>query len=177
MTSAQDAMTTWVGTLSRAGVVPAREAEAGEAVAAFVVGVDRLEELRRFFAAAQPAEVARERRGAVEVCIAMAHSDRDVHTEERHILKELVGTAGLSADVQDELVMEVHEPTPLDGIEDRLTHPVLRELMLALAWELALADGRVDDAEAKFFSELASRLDVSEARAQEIQDALSEKIA
>ena len=48
--------------------------------------------------------------------------------------------------------------------------------MLALSWELALADGRVDDAEASLYRALAAELSVSEARAAEIRDAVGERI-
>ena len=170
-------MTTWMGALSRSGVLPSTDAaRAGEAVAAYVVGEERMQDLRSFFEKAEPAEKTRERRAAVRACIAMAQSDRDVHPEERHLLRSLVANSGLDADTQDELVMLVHEPESLDGLEDELTHPVLRELMLALVWELALADGRVDDSETDFYRALAAQLDVDSARAQEISDAVAERL-
>ncbi len=171
-------MTTWVGALSSSGVFEGDDgdAEAGEAVAAYVVGEDRVEELRTFFAEAAPDDVARERRAAVEAVIGMAQSDRDVHPEERHLLSRLVARSGLDEDTQDELVMRVHEPEPVVKLGDRLTHPVLRELMLALAWELALADGRIDDAETTFYRDLSKQLEVAPARAKEIADAVAERL-
>ena len=77
----------------------------------------------------------------------------------------------------DELVRSVHEPPPIDGIEHRLTSPVLRELMLALAWELALVDGRIEPAESELYSDLAKRLGVPNDRAEAIRGAVSEKIS
>ncbi len=177
MTAAQRAMTTWMGALSKSGVLPLTDAEAGEAVAAYVVGEDRMAELRAFFETADPADSARQRRAAVRACIAMAQSDRDVHPEERHLLRSLVAHSGLDADTQDELVMLVHEPEGLEGLEDELTHPVLRELMLALVWELALADGRVDDSETAFYRALAAQLEVDAERAAEIADSVAERLA
>ncbi|HJL20249.1 MAG TPA: DUF533 domain-containing protein [Sandaracinaceae bacterium LLY-WYZ-13_1] len=170
-------MTTWIGTLARTGVVDAAEAAAGEAVAAFVVGPERLDEVRAWLVeTAEPSTAVRERRAAVEVCIAMAHADRRLHPEESHLLSRLVAASGLDEDTQDALVQAVHEPPTLDHVEARLTHPVLRELILALAWELALADGRVDDAEGRFFDRLARRLDVAPERAEEIRAAVDQRI-
>lgn len=178
MTAAQRAMTTWVGALASGGVLqdPTEDEAAGAAVAAYVVGEDRLAELRAYFAEVGEQAASGERRAAVEAVIAMAQSDRDVHPEERHILRELVGKSGLDADAQDELVMLVHEPRGTSGLEDRLTHPVLRELILALAWELALADGRIDEAETEYYASLATQLGVTAERATEISEAVGERL-
>ena len=61
----------------------------------------------------------------------MMHADRQIDPEEVALIREIIGRSGLSDDEQDELVAESHEPPSLDGIEERLTHPVLRELLLA----------------------------------------------
>ncbi|MBX3271444.1 MAG: TerB family tellurite resistance protein [Sandaracinaceae bacterium] len=177
MNAAQKAMTTWVGALSSSGVLePTEDADAGAAVAAYVVGEERLEELRTFFRHASAEAVARERRAAVEAVIAMAQADRDVHPEESHLLSRLVARSGLDEDTQDELVMRVHQPREVEDLGDRLTHPVLRELILALAWELALADGRVDQAESELYADLARQLEVRPARAKEIAAAVDERV-
>lgn len=179
MTSAaQRAMTTWLGALARGGVVGIDEAEAaaGEAVAAFVVGDDRLSELRDWLREADAEAADRERRAAIEACIWMAHADRTLHPEESHLLSRLVAQSGLDEDAQDALVAAVHEPPPIEGLEERLTHPVLRELILALAWELALADGRVDSAEERFYRALARRLRVPDDRAGEVREAVDQRV-
>ena len=68
MMQATSAMSTWIGTLARSGVVSGEEA-AGLAVAAYVVGEERLDALRAWFAE-QSADVAvREKRAAIEICI------------------------------------------------------------------------------------------------------------
>jgi tellurite resistance protein len=171
------AMMTWVGALAKGGVAADPDTVAGEAVAAFVVGEAALASLRTFLAEADEATARRERRAAVEVCIWMAHADRVIDPEERHLLRQLVGASRLDPDTQDELVEAVHVPPPIDGVEERLTHPVLRELMLALAWELALSDGRVDQAEEDLFDGLAKRLDVKRARARELREAMTAQIS
>ncbi len=114
----------------------------------------------------------RERRAAIEVCIWMANADRELDGDEAGLLKTLIDKSGLDDDTKDALVSEVHDPPSLADLEERLTHPVLRELLLFLAWELANADGTVARAEAAFFTGLAKRLGVSDARAKEIQAAV-----
>src|SRR5688572_12855173 len=137
------AMATWLGTLSRGGVVSEEHAKAGVAVAAYVVGEARLEELKRWLAEQPRETVEREQRAAIEVCIWMAHADRDVDAEERWMLKEIIDASSFDEDARDALITQSQEPPSLKGVERRLTHPVLRELLLALAWELAVADGRI----------------------------------
>lgn len=166
-------MSSWLGSLARSGVI---EGEGDDAVAAFVVGKERVVELRGWLGA-QPEEVRlRERRAALEVCIWMANVDRNLDPEEAAMLRELIGRSGLSDDVQDELVAASHDPPSLADLEARLTHPVLRELLMALAWELASADGRIDRSEKDFFIGLGKRLSISPTRASEIQRAIAERV-
>jgi uncharacterized membrane protein YebE (DUF533 family) len=174
--AATEAMATWLGLLARGGVLD-EAAEAGEAVAMYVVGEERVRELSAWFAEQTSDRVRSERRAAIELCIWMAHADRSIDPEERFLLRQLVAASGLDDDTQDELVESVHTPPPIDGIEERLTSPVLRELMLALAWELAMVDGRVSDEETALYADLAKRLAVSTERAAQIRAAVSEKIS
>jgi hypothetical protein len=183
MTDSRLAMATWLGTLAKGGVLGdaqgdanAPHREAGDAVAAFVVGDEALATLRRWWKAQPPEVVAREKRGAIEICIWMANADRRLDPEEAHMLRAVVLESGLDEDTQDELVAAIHDPPSLAGIEERLTHPVLRELLLALAWELASADGQIDLRERDFHVGLAKRLGVPEARAREIRDAIGAEI-
>lgn len=172
-------MTTWVGTLARGGVIESPEGDvaAGHDLAAYVVGEDRLDELRAFFDRASEDVAARERRAAVEACILMAHADREVQPEERELLHDIVAASGLRPEDLTELTAWVNEPGSIDGIELRLTQPVLRELILALSWELALADERVDPAERTFFDQLAARLSVPRDRANAVREAIAERIS
>lgn len=173
-TAAQRAMTGWLGSLGKSGVI---EGEAdGDAVAAFVVGQEQLGELRHFLTTVPRDVRDRERRAAIEVCIWMVHADRKMDPEEANLLRSIIDASGLSEDVQDELVAATHEPPSLEGLETRLTHPVLRELLLALSWEIAAADGNVARAERDFYTGLSKRLGVSAARAAEIQRSIAERI-
>lgn len=173
-TAAQRAMAGWLGSLGKGGVIDGKTAD--DAVAAFVVGESALGELREYLGSATREVRDRERRAAIEVCIWMVHADRKIDPEEAHLLRAIIGASGLSDEVQDELVQATHEPPSLADIETRLTHPVLRELLLALAWELAAVDGQVARAERDFYTGLSKRLDVSAARAAEIQRAIGERL-
>ena len=62
-------------------------------------------------------------------------------------------------------------------MEDRLTHEVLRELMLALCWEMASADGEVASQEEAFHTGLAKRLGVSDERAGELRADLTRRVS
>ena len=164
-----------MGALARGGVIEA-ETDVLDPVAALVVGSDRLAELETWFRTQPPEIRARERRAAIEVCIWMANADRTLDPTEAEMLRGLIGSSGLPDEVQDELVSATHDPPSLVELETRLTHPILRELMLALAWEMASADGTIARSESAFFAGLAKRLEVSAARTAEIQRAIAERI-
>jgi uncharacterized tellurite resistance protein B-like protein len=171
------AMTGWLGTLGRSGLIDHDgSAGTGQAVASYVVGEEAIASLRSFFDKAPPEVRDREKRAAIEVCIWMVHADRQVDPEEVNLLREIIGRSGLSEDVQDELVSESHEPPSLADLEERLTHPVLRELLLALSWELATSDGSVAKSERDFYTGLSKRLGISAERAAEIQRAIADHV-
>ena len=141
-------------------------------MAAKAVGIEELKTLRDWMRTADPKEVVRERCGAIEACIAMAHADREISADERLFLSRLVGHSLLNEDTQDDLVSAVHEPPSLQHIEEKITRPALRELIIALAWELANAYGVLDKRENDFHIGLAKRLSVTSDRATEIRNAV-----
>ena len=176
MDESQRAMATWIGTLSRGGIIRDAREEAGVAVAAFVVGEDALSALREWFNEQEPEIRAREQRAAVEVCIWMAHADREVVHEEAELLRAIVLGCELGEDQRRALLDSVAEPPPLSDIAERLTHPALRELMLALGWELACVDGRIDPMEIELHAGLAKRLGVSAERSSEIRASIEQQV-
>ena len=177
MSDSQTAMTTWIGTLAHGGILQSPLEEAGVTVAAYVVGEEKLGELREWMLKQSPETLAAQRVAAVEICIWMANADRNLDPEEAHLLKEIISRSELDEDTQDELVAAVHEPPSLEGIEDRIGHPVLKELLLALSWELAHADGTVAPSEEAFLTGLAKRLGVSPERSRELHGAITERIS
>lgn len=168
-------MATWLGALRKSGVLDEGEA-AGEAVASYVLGPERLDALRAWFSGAAASDADRERRAAVEACVLMAHADREVQAEERALLLEIVQHSGLPETEREALLSLLDEPGPVDGLAERLTQPILRELILALAWELALADERVDPSERVFFDKLAWELKIPAGRAEAIREAVGEQL-
>lgn len=170
-------MSTWVGALARSGIVSGAVENAGVALATYVVGESRVEQLRAWLSSQPPEVVVREKRAAIEVCIWMANADRKLDPEEAYFLRTIIGESGLDDDTVDELVQAVHDMPSLDGIEERLTHVVLRELMLALAWDLATSDGSVDRLEEAFHVGLAKRLGIDSARATELRDAVTQRVS
>lgn len=173
VTEARNVMSSWLGPLASGGVI---DGPAEDALAAFVVGEDRVAALRAWLAEQSEEVRLRERRAAIEVCIWMAHVDRHVDPEEAAMLRQLIDRSGMSDDDKDALVEATHEPPSLTTLEERLTHPVLRELLLALAWELASADGHIDRRERDFYSGIGKRLEIPPARAAEIQRAIAERV-
>lgn len=171
------AVSSWVGALARGGILRSGVEQAAVALATFVVGESRVEELRDWLTSQPEDIVAREKKGAIEVCIWMANADRNLDPEESHFLRTIISESGLGDDDVDELVQAIHDLPSLEGIEGRLTHPVLRELMLALAWELANADGSVDRLEEAFHVGLAARLGVPSQRAAELRDAMTQRLS
>lgn len=156
----------WLDLLTHGGVIAG---ERTTAVPLSPIPRDRLAELEAWLAA-QPAEVRqRERRAAIEICIWMANADRELDASEAALLKQLIDQSGLDDDTKDALVADVHEPPSLADVEERLTHPVLRELLVWLAWELAHADGRVARMEEAFLVGLAKRLQISPERLAELK--------
>jgi tellurite resistance protein len=170
-------MATWLGSLANGGILKTQYAEAGVSIACFVVGEGRLSELREWMNAQKRDVVIRETQAAIEVCIWMANADRHLDPEESHLLQQIVLASELPEDNVDALIDLVHAPPSLADIEIRLTHPVLRELMLALAWELVLSDGKIDEAEKRGYEELAKKLGVRPGRADELRGALVERIS
>jgi tellurite resistance protein len=177
MDDSSRAMATWVGTLARGGVLVDSAQEAGVAVAAFVVGEDRLSDLREWMGS-QPAEVVnQEQQAAIAACIWMAQADRQLDPAERELLEEIVNRSDLPYETQEALLASLDAPpSPMPATAHRATHPVLQEMLLALAWELALADGHVDPSERSFHEELAAWMGVPEARAAELRGTLSAKL-
>lgn len=175
MSEARKAMQGWMGALARGGVI---DADAGDLdpVAALVVGHAELAELSAWLRSQTDAVRERERRAAIEVCIWMANADRSLDPAELEMLRGLIGSSGLPLEIQAELSASIEDPPSLAELETRLTHPILRELMLALAWEMASADGSIARSESAFLTGLARRLDVAPARTAEIQRAIAERV-
>lgn len=169
-----DAMSTWIGALSRGGILMSDLEEQGAEIALAVLGESTLVALRQHFDRAAEEDVARERQGAIHACIWMAHADREIAQEEVERLESMIAQSELPVPAQDELGAAIEEPLSPTDFSDQLTEPGLRQLVLGLAIQLAQADGRIDESEEQAFDELAEALDIPESRAQEIREAVLE---
>ena len=173
MTEAAKAMATWLGALSRPGFTLTSRERAGLSVASYVLGDGRLDELRTWFAF-QPKDVqGRELKATIEAIIHMAHSDRDFDDSERTFLEHTIESASLDDDAKSWLRLRLDDPGPLGELSERITQPILREMLLALCWELAMADARIAPEEVTAYDDLARRLEVPGIRAAEMREALS----
>ena len=177
MNDAQRAMTSWVGTLTSGGVFRSKHEEAGITLAAYVVGEDQMSQLRAWMVQQDRERLHEAQRACIEVCIWMANADRKLEPAEVALLKELITESQLDEDEQDALVAAVHDPPSLQGIEKRLGHRVLRELMIALMWELALSDGELAKAESNLLTGFAKRFEISPERAKTLRDAVHARLS
>jgi tellurite resistance protein len=161
-------MTTWIGALARGGLLIGDEEEEGALLALRVLGEERLSKLREHFASQRAEVVARERRGAIHACIFMAQADRRIAAEEIELLTQIIARSDLGAAAKKELAHAIEEPQSAEWIADEVTEPGLRELILALGWQLANSDGRLDPAEQRAHRALSDAFGVGEARSVEI---------
>lgn len=177
MNDAQQAMTSWVGTLTSGGVFRSKHEEAGVTLAAFVVGEDKMSELRAWMQHQSQRTLRVAQKACIEVCIWMANADRKLEPAEIELLKELIACSQLEEDDQDELVAAVHDPPSMDRIEERIGHPVLRELMIALMWELAMSDGELAKAESDLLRGFAERFEIEPERAEALRKAVHARLS
>ncbi len=157
------AVNTWVAILSGGGLLRGERETEGAELAGKIVGEVRLSELRAWLTALAPAQQEDIRSAAIELCMWMAVADRVIDPAERDLLGDVVRASGLSpADEQRMLDLlqsalgDIRRLPHLETLAERLDHPVLRELMLALAWHVANADGFVDALESSSYGRLAA---------------------
>lgn len=170
---------TWVALLSSGGILHGERETSGALAAIEVVGEDRLSELREWLGSQPPEAVQRVRGAAIELCIWMAVADRVIDPAERDAIADIIETAGLDAETETRLlgtltaalgdVRRVHH---VETLAESLDHPVLRELMLALTWHMAAADGFVDVLEGASHDRLAAIFGVDPAVAARIRHKL-----
>lgn len=183
MGSMVEVVSSWVALLSPTALIHGARDEWAVHAATRVVGEERLAELREFLTG-EPADRAAElRSAAIEICIWMAVSDRVVDPREREVLADLVERAELPDTETRRLVelcrsalSDVRKLSHPETLAERADHPVLRELLLALAWQVALADDFVDDLEIRSFERLAGIFGIEVADRERIRAALAPAI-
>ena len=171
------AIASWIGTLAARGLITDRHQEAGISIAAYVVGESRLAELREWLEALDPEAVVEAQRAAIEALIWMANADRKLDPEEAYMLREIIMRSRLDLRAQDEMVAAVTDPPSLDSLSLRIGHPVLAEMLVALSWELANADGDISRSEESFMAGLSRKLGVEPGRVAEIRDDILARVS
>jgi uncharacterized tellurite resistance protein B-like protein len=144
--------------------------EEGALLALEVLGEDGLRELRSFFSKQDTETVQRERRAAIAACIWMAKADLTLAPEEDELLCKIIAQSDLPFAGQRELLAAVAQPWPPDRIAKELTQSGMRQLVLALCWQVARADDRVEESESEAYDSLARAFGIDDARAEEIRD-------
>ncbi len=172
MESALEAAERWLGILS-SGLLVSSEDEASAKTLQRVIGSPALTALRHWFASADPALTREARVAAVEACIAIVRADRVVGDAEREAVENIILKSDLDEATQASLRKHIDTDVSLDGIATRLAQPALAEALLVLAWQLARADGRVQDDEAGVYGLLADKLGVTPTRASELRSILT----
>ncbi len=176
MTEAAKAMATWLGALARPGFTLGSRERAGLSVASYVLGDGKLDELRTWFAFQSKEVQRRELSATIEAIIHMAHADRDFDDAERAFLEHTIDHTALDDEAKSSLRLRLDDPRPLGELSSRITQTILREMLLALCWELAMADDRIAPEEVAAYDFLARQLDVPGHRAMELRTALSAEI-
>lgn len=172
MDNALEAAERWLGILST-GLLIGSDDEASIKILQRAIGAPALTALRHWFASADPALTREARIAWVEACIAIVRADRSVGDVEREAVENIILHSELDDETQASLGKRIDSDVVLDGIANRLAQPALAEALLVLAWQLAKADGRVQDDEAGVYGVLADQLGVTPTRASELRTILS----
>jgi uncharacterized membrane protein YebE (DUF533 family) len=171
MENALDTAARWLGILST-GLLVGNEDEVSAKVLQGAIGGPALNDLREWFQKTAPSVTRDARIAVVECCIAIVRADHTVGDAEREAVEKIILMSELDDEAQQQLAKRIDTEVSLDGIAARLPKPALAEAMLVLAWQLARADGRVQDDEAGVYGTLADKLGVTPARASELRTIL-----
>lgn len=171
---------TWISVLSETGLLHGERAEAAVLLATKIVGEARMSELRAWLHEQSHDRVLAFRAAAIELCIWMAVVDRVVDPKERELLRDAILAAELSTGEALRLdgllasaLGDSSRIAHLETLAEVLDHPVLRELMLAMAWLIATADGFVDKLEVASFERLGAIFGVDPQSVERVKSVLS----
>lgn len=173
MANALEGMAAWMGVLLRGGMIFNEREEQAVKTAMTVLGEERLEELRRFFAEQKPEQADQERVGAIQLCLWMANADRELASEERELLDEVIDRSDLPSSEKERLRDSMGEDPDVDGAIAAVNQPGLRRLVLALAWELAESDGTVDQDEQRVFDRLTEAFGLDKGEVADLKAAVA----
>lgn len=161
----------WLGLLG-SGLLENKLDEEAIDAAIRIVGEEPLSDLRAWVAQ-QPHDAIQELDAiAIEVCIWMARADGVISEDERKHIDGLIRASRLDPETEERVRKAWTIRPNLMGLAERLPHPVLRELLLVLAWQTAFADGHLSRVEQGGEVLLSTLLSVPEDRAYALRRAL-----
>ena len=171
---------TWISVLSETGLLHGERAEAAVLLATKIVGEARMSDLRGWLHEQPHDRILSLRAAAIELCIWMAVVDRVVDPKERELLRDAILAAELHTGEELRLdgllasaLSDSSKIAHLETLAEVLDHPVLRELMLAMTWLIATADGFVDTLEVESFERLGALFGVEPASAERVKSVLA----
>lgn len=176
MANVAEEVARWMGILS-GGLLIGEEAERSAIRARLVLGGPRLVELRKWFDAQTPEALADLKTAVIEAVVSIAYADGKVADDEVELANLLIAFSELDEATQAQVRARIATSPSLDLVVPRITHPAIRELVLVMAWQMASADGRVEQSEHGAYGVLADKLDVSPTRAHELRTLFRDSLA
>lgn len=172
-----DVIATWIGALTGGGVLFSEDEERGVRAAILLVGEARLAELRTWFQHQDGQRRQEIRYAALTLAMLVLVADRALPIEEQELFDRLLDAAQLPerdrARARELLGHATRDPRKLphpETIAEALDHDALRELMLGMAWHVALIDGRIELGEDALYVRLARLFGVDDEVAARIRE-------
>jgi len=162
-------MAAWFGLVMRGGKLVGSRDEDSLGLAQRLVGEDGLLAFREWLEVTPRDEREVAVCASFEVCAWMIQADGELDHEERELFQDMLAHSDLRDELQEQMVHAVDDLPSLVDLEQRLVDPILRELTFGLCWEIAVSNGEIVPMERAFHTGLASRLQIEEARANEIR--------
>lgn len=175
MQDVADSVARWLGILST-GLLIGEGAERAAVRAQKVLGVQPLADLRRWFAEQDEAVLRDAKCAVIEASLAIAFADEQLDDAERELAEQIILLSELDEATQAGLLAKLDARPSLDVVVGRLQQPVLRELALVMAWQMASIDGHVDAREHGAYGLLADRLGIAPVRASELRALLKSAV-
>ncbi len=175
MAGKADVVATWVGALTRGGLLFTNTEERGVRMAVVLVGERRLAELREWFLPLSVATRLEIREAAISFCLHFFCADRVCSTEEVAFLEQVFDSCDLPLAERRQYyallraaLVDVRKLPHAETIAEICCHPVLREILLAIGWHIALGDRELSAPEEKLWLRLARLFSIPEQRAHEL---------
>lgn len=172
-----DVIATWIGALTGGGVLFSEQEERGVRAAILLVGEDRLADLRDWFQHSDAPRRQEVRHAALSLAMLVLVADRALPLAEQELFEQLLDAAQLPErerlHARELLGLATQDPRRLphpETIAEALDHDALRELMLGMAWHVALIDGRVELGEDALYVRLSRLFGIEDARAERIRE-------